>query len=106
MIKTRKWPHARLAACASRYFPPFTSSLFGFIPVKFPVHSTDRFVQLPANAGLYEDEDYFGERRLAGVNPVMLRSLVSDDPRAAIIANMPGASAAIAAGTAPLQHAT
>ena len=72
--------------------------MFGIFPVTFPVHDEERFVQLPETAGLYEDEDYFGERRLAGVNPVMLRSLTSDDPRAEIIANMPGASEAIAAG--------
>ena len=88
----------KLRAVCVRYFPPFTSKLGGFIPIEFPVHDPERFIQLPSAAGLFEDEEYYGEQRLAGVNPVMLRGLESDDPRAAIVAAIPGAKAAISEG--------
>lgn len=86
----------KLGAC--RYFPPFTFKIFGFIPVPIPIPDTSKFVQLPEVAARFGDDADFGEQRLAGVNPTMLRGLNAADPRAAIIGDMPGISADIAAG--------
>eukprot|EP00892_Ulva_mutabilis_P007114 jgi/Ulvmu1/4775/UM020_0060.1 len=81
-----------------KYYPPFTYKLFGFLPLPIPLPDTSKFIQLPEVAARFEDDADFGEQRLAGLNPTMVRGLDSDDPRAAIVAGVPGASAAISAG--------
>jgi len=81
-----------------KFFPPFSVKLFGFIPIPVPVPDPSKFVQLPDVASIYEDDAVFGEHRLAGTNPAVLRALKADDPRASIVQDVPGAAEAIAAG--------
>lgn len=82
-----------------KYFPPFKFKRLGFVPLPIPLPDTSKFIQLPDVEVRFEDEDNFGEQRLAGLNPGMLRSLDKADPHAStLLAAMPGAADAIAAG--------
>lgn len=81
-----------------KWFPPFKFKLFGFIPLPIPLPDSSKFVQLPKLAAVYEDDVVFGEQRIAGVNPANVRGLDADDPRAAIVKGVAGATDAINAG--------
>jgi arachidonate 15-lipoxygenase len=48
---------------------------------------------LPSVAKIYQTDHSFAEQRLSGVNPLMIRLLKADDPRAQVLHRIPSASA-------------
>jgi arachidonate 15-lipoxygenase len=48
---------------------------------------------LPSVAKIYQTDHAFAEQRLSGANPVMIRQLKADDPRAQILQQIPSAAA-------------